>query len=104
MLVDKSGPCPLQSPGVSGLDGDLAAHVRQQIAVLKQKVQETGQHMDQCKQEQEAFSVEYYTFRERNVQFESFVAQHGEQHPDVKKHRTSKESMEKAIKDKVGRK
>ena len=79
----------------------MAAHIRQQIAVLKQKVQETGQEMDVCKQEQETFSVEYYTFRERNVQFESFVAQHGEQHPDVKKHRASTESMEKAIKQKV---
>ena len=91
----------MQSPGVSCAEGDVAAHIRQQIAVLKQKVQETGQEMDVCKQEQEAFSVEYYTFRERNVQFESFVAQHGEQHPDVKKHRASKESMEKAIKQKV---
>ncbi len=34
------------------------------------------------------------------MQFESFVSQHGEQHPDVKKHRANKETMEKAIKQK----
>ena len=90
----------LQAPSTSSGDGDMATHIRQQIAILKQKVQGTGVELDRCRQEQEAFSVEYYTFRERNVQFESFVQQHGEQHPDVKKHKTNKETMEKAIKQK----
>lgn len=79
----------------------MASHIRQQIAVLKQKVHETGLELDRCRQEQEAFSVEYYTFRERNIQFESFVQTHGDQHPDAKKHKASKENMEKAIKQKV---
>ena len=79
----------------------MGAHIRQQIPILKQKIQETGIELDRCRQEQEAFSVEYYTFRERKVQFESFVQTHGEQHPDVKKHRTQKDSMEKTIKKKV---
>lgn len=92
-----------QAPNAATGEGDMAAHIRQQIHVLKQKVQETGLDLDRCRQEQEAFSVEYYTFRERNIQFESFVQQHGDQHPDAKKHRTSKEGMEKAIKQKVCR-
>lgn len=79
----------------------MAAHIRQQIAVLKQKVQETGHDLDRCKQEQEAFSMEYYTFKERGSQLEQFVMQHGDQHPDVKKHKAQKESMEKNIKTKV---
>ena len=78
----------------------MAAQIRQQISTHKQKVQETGAELDRCRQVQEAFSVEYYTFREKNVQFESFVEQHGEQHPDAKKFRASKETMEKDIRNK----
>ncbi len=59
--------------------------------------------LDRCRQEQEAFSVEYYTFKERNIQFENFVQQHGEQHPDVKRHRISKDAREKSIKQKVSK-
>ena len=56
--------------------------------------------LDRIRQEQEAFSVEYYTLKEKNIQLESYVHQHGEQHPDVKKFKAGKENMEKAIKQK----
>ena len=83
------------------MDADLASKIRQQIALLRQKVQETGQELDRCRQEQEAFSMEFHSFREKNVQFESFVQQNGAEHPDVKRYRATKETMEKHIKEGV---
>jgi len=98
-----SCPLPQGGPGAAGpsVDSEMSTHLRQKIAELKQRTLETGAELDRCKQDQEAFSVEYYTFRERNLQFETFVQQHGDQHPDVKKHKASKETMEKTIKQKV---
>ena len=91
----------MQAPSGSGLDSDVATEIRQQIAMLKQRVNAAGGELDRCRQEQEAFSVEYNTFKERNVQFEQFILQNGDSHPDSKKLKANKETMEKAIKQKV---
>ena len=56
-------------------DGELVMEIRQQIEQLKAKVAETGAELDRCKQEQEAFSVEYYTFRDNNAKFENMQQQ-----------------------------
>lgn len=87
-------------PSSAGTDTGIADQIRQQITSLKQRVQETGLELDRCKQEQEAFSVEYYHLQEKNIQFQSFVQQNGEQHPDVKKYRATKEGMENATRQK----
>ena len=90
-----------QAPNLScGGDPQVGSQIREQITALKQRVQETGADLDKCRQEQEAFSVEYYTFKERDVQLSNFVAANGENHPDAKKHKAAKESMEKAIRQK----
>lgn len=60
-------------PGDGG--GELSNQIRQQIEILKGKVTETGLELDRCRQEQEAFSMEYYTFKENNAKFESMQAQ-----------------------------
>ena len=44
--------------------------------------------------------MEYYHLQEKNVQFESFLQANGEHHPDVKKYRATKESMENATRQK----
>ena len=60
--------------GSSG-EGEVASQIRQQIEVLKGKVAETGVELDRCRQEQEAFSVEYYTLRESHVKYENMEQQ-----------------------------
>jgi hypothetical protein len=45
--------------------------------------------------------VEYYTMKENSYKFTALLEQHGEQHPDVKRLKLTKESLEKNIKDKV---
>jgi capsule polysaccharide export protein KpsE/RkpR len=45
--------------------------------------------------------VEYYALKENIFKFDSLLQQHGEQHPDVKRLKANKESMEKNIKEKV---
>jgi len=57
----QGGPTSGGSGG--GGEAEMAAHLRQRIAELKQRVLDTGVDLDRCKQDQEAFSVEYYTFR-----------------------------------------
>ena len=42
---------------------------------LKVKVSETGAELDRIRQEQEAFSMEYYSFREMSGKFESMKQQ-----------------------------
>ena len=56
-------------------DCELAMEIRQQIEQLKAKVGETGIELDRCRQEQEAFSVEYYTFRDNTAKFENMQQQ-----------------------------
>jgi uncharacterized protein (DUF3084 family) len=78
----------------------MASIIRQEIAALKQQVSTTGTELDRIKQEQETFSTEYYDFKGKCIQFENFKQQHGDAHPDVKKFKASKDSMEKHIRNK----
>ncbi len=61
--------------GFGSGDGELATQIRQQLELLKSKVTETGLELDRCRQEQEAFSVEYYSFRESSLRFENLQQQ-----------------------------
>lgn len=87
-------------PTSATTDADIAAQIKQQIGVLKQRIQGTGTELDRCRHEQEAFSMEYYHLQEKNVQYESLLQAHGEQHPDVKKFRATKEGLENATRQK----
>ena len=55
--------------------GDIGAQIRQTIEKLKNNVTETNGELDRCKQDQEAFSVEYYSFREQNQRYEAMLQQ-----------------------------
>ena len=54
---------------------DIGSQIRQTLENLKGKVSETGVELDRCRQEQEAFSVEYYTFKETNHKYEILLQQ-----------------------------
>ena len=56
-------------------EGDIASQIRQHLSNLKVKVSETGAELDRIRQEQEAFSMEYYSFREMSGKFESMKQQ-----------------------------
>ena len=45
--------------------------------------------------------MEYYALKENIFKFDTLLRELGEQHPDVKRLKVNKESMEKNIKDKV---
>ena len=79
----------------------MGAQIRSELGVLKQRVTETGLELERCRNNQEAFSVEYHMLREQIAGFNTFVEQNGEQHPDCKKHRAKKELLEKQIKEAV---
>ena len=59
----------------SPVGGDIGAQIRQTIEKLKNNVTETNGELDRCKQDQEAFSVEYYSFREQNQRYEAMLQQ-----------------------------
>ncbi len=86
-----------QQVGGEGHNNELAAQIRQQIEILKGKVSETGMELDRCRQEQEAFSMEYYTFKENTAKLESMVAQYGEQNPETVRVKKQHEAMNKSI-------
>lgn len=69
-----SGGATFANPADNG-EVDLAAQIRSEIELLKGKVTETGTVLDRCRQEQEAFSMEYYTYKENNAKFESMKQQ-----------------------------
>jgi len=79
---------------------DIGSQIRQTLENLKGKVSETGVELDRCRQEQEAFSVEYYTFKETNHKYEILLQQHGPQKPEVVQMKKQKEAMEKSIRNK----
>jgi len=86
--------------GFASAEGEVASQIRQQIENLKGRVSETGMELDRCKQEQEGFSVEYYTFRESQTKVESMQQQLGEQNPEVQRLKKQQASMNNAIRSK----
>ena len=58
-------------------DADIGTQIRQKIEQLKASVTETSQELDRCKQEQEAFTIEYRSFQEQIRRYEAKVQQVG---------------------------
>merc|ERR1712012_241582 len=85
---------------VAGTDNEVANKIRQQLALLKQKIGETGGELDRCKSEQEQFSVEYYACREHSSRYTNLRQQHGDQNTQVKALKAQKEAMEASIRNK----
>jgi len=83
----------------SPVGGDIGAQIRQTIEKLKNNVTETNSELDRCKQDQEAFSVEYYSFREQNQRYEAMLQQNGPQKPEVVQMKKQKESATKTIQE-----
>jgi signal transducer and activator of transcription 5B len=83
----------------SPVGGDIGAQIRQTIEKLKNNVTETNGELDRCKQDQEAFSVEYYSFREQNQRYEAMLQQSGPQKPEVVQMKKQKESATKTIQE-----
>jgi len=81
-------------------EGELASQIRQQIEILKGRVSETGVELDRCRQEQEAFSMEYYSFREMAQKCESMQQQLGEENPETKRLQKQHASMNNSIRTK----
>lgn len=79
------------------VQGQMDQIIRGKISILKQKVQETGMELDKCRQEQEAFSVEYYAFRESMNRTEALVAMHGESHQDCVRSKQENQLQKKQI-------
>ena len=86
---------------VAGTDNEVANKIRQQLALLKQKIGETGGELDRCKSEQEQFSVEDYACREHSSRYTNLQQQHGDQNTQVKALKAQKEAMEASIRNKV---
>lgn len=80
---------------------DVGAPIRQRIAYLRQKVQETGEDLNRCKQELEAFSLEFYNCKQNQSRHEALLKQHGDLHPDVKTLKSIKEGLEVSVRQKV---
>merc|ERR1712083_436238 len=81
-------------------EGDIASQIRQHLSNLKVKVSETGAELDRIRQEQEAFSMEYYSFREMSGKFESMKQQLGEENPETKRLQKQHASTNNSIRTK----
>ena len=57
--------------------------MKQQIQLLQQKVAKIGSELEQYKHEQEKVSLDIYSFRENNEQFEPLKKQNVETHPGI---------------------
>ena len=103
LLLTKLNQVPVDALGAtaSSAESEIAVKIRQQLAVLKQKVTETATELDKCRTEQEQFSVEYYSCRENSNRLQALQQQHGDQNAQVKALKVNKETMEKSIKSKV---
>jgi len=81
-------------------EGDIASQIRQHLSNLKVKVSETGAELDRIRQEQEAFSMEYYSFREMSGKFENMKQQLGEENPETKRLQKQHASTNNSIRTK----
>ena len=102
-IINKIKQVPVDALGAtaSSAESEIAVKIRQQLALLKQKVTETATELDKCRTEQEQFSVEYYSCRENSNRLQALQQQHGDQNAQVKALKVNKETMEKSIKSKV---
>jgi len=100
MSIVAQVPVDALGASVAGTDNEVANKIRQQLALLKQKIGETGGELDRCKSEQEQFSVEYYACREHSSRYTNLQQQHGDQNTQVKALKAQKEAMEASIRNK----
>ena len=99
-IVSQYAAAASSSSGFVPAEGELASQIRQQIEILKGRVSETGVELDRCRQEQEAFSMEYYSFREMAQKCESMQQQLGEENPETKRLQKQHASMNNSIRTK----
>jgi len=85
------------------VEQSLEQQIRQKLSHLKPKVTETGSKLERCKHEQEAVTMEIYTFKENDAKYEQLKQQNGEAHAEVKKWKVSRDKMEVGIKQKFNR-
>merc|ERR1719210_1053565 len=84
----------------AGTHNEEANKIRQQLAIMKQKIGETGGELDRCKNELEQFSVEYYDWRVNSSRLTNLQQQYGDQNQEVKALKAQKEAMETSIRNK----
>jgi len=82
------------------VEQSLEQQIRQKLSLLKQKVAETGQELESCKQEQEAVTMEIYSFKENDAKYEQLKLHNGEANADVKKLKAGRDKLELGIKQK----
>jgi len=85
------------------VEQSLEQQIRQKLSLLKQKVAETGSELERCKHEQEAVTMEIYTFKENDAKYDQYKLQNGEANSDVKKLKINRDKMELGIKQKFSR-
>lgn len=85
------------------LEQSLEQQIRQKLSLLKQRVAETGSELERCKHEQEAVTMEIYSFKETNAKYDQIKLQHGEAHAEVKKWKINRDKMELGIKQKFNK-
>merc|ERR1712018_394743 len=95
-----SGGAGMANQSFGSPDADIGTQIRQKIEQLKASVTETSQELDRCKQEQEAFTIEYRSFQEQIRRYEAKVQQLGVQNAEVVQMRKQKEAIEKNIRQK----
>jgi len=87
----------------SPVEQSLEQQIRQNIDLLKQKVNQTGEELEHCKQVQESLTMDICHFKENTAKWEQLKGQQGEAHPDVKKHKARLDQMENKLKQMFGR-
>jgi len=85
---------------VGALDQSMGSQIRHQLSILQTKVNDTGIELDRCRQEQEAVTVEFYSFKEMEAKFDAMRTQNGEASMDVKKLKQQRDRMEQQIRQK----
>ena len=79
-------------------ESQSSTRIRQQLSILKQKINETATQLTNCRTEHEQFSVEYYACKENSNRLQVLQQQHGEEDAKVKAFKSQKEALEKQIK------
>ena len=101
MLLNQQVAVNALGASTTGTHNEVANKIKQQLAIMKQKIGETGVELDRCKNEQEQFSVEYYACRENSSRLVNLQQQYGDQNQEVKALKAQKEAMETSIRNKV---
>jgi len=85
------------------IEQSLEQVIRQKLTMLKQRVAETGSELERCKHEQEAVTMEIYSFKENGAKYDQLKLQHGEAHAEVKKWKANRDKMQAGIEQKYSK-